>query len=80
MTRTDNYCMQMLIQYGSAGKGLCDAAMDQAIGQVSGKPSAYDLCHAGNETACEMALEHMTVSDPRYDEVWTHIYRPYEIH
>lgn len=80
MRGVDNYCVQMAIQYGADGsKGLCDAAIDQAVGQISGKPSAYDLCHAGNETACEMAIEHMDVSDPRYDEVWTRIHRPYEL-
>lgn len=80
LMRAENYCMQMAVQYGDASKGLCDAAIDQAVGQVSGKPSAYDLCHAGNTTACEIAIEDMSVSDPRYDEVWGHIHRPYEFH
>jgi hypothetical protein len=79
LVRADNYCVQVAIQYGAdASKGLCDAAMDQAVGQVSGKPSAYDLCHAGSEAACEIAVGHMSVSDPRYDEVWTRIHRAYE--
>jgi hypothetical protein len=75
----ENYCMQIAIQYPSAGQGLCDAAIDQAVGQVSGEPSAYDLCHSGSEAACEIAIEHMSVSDPRYDEVWTRVHRPYEV-
>ncbi len=80
LMRVDNYCMQVGIQYeAEVSKGLCDAAIDQAVGQVSGKPSAYDLCHAGNTTACEIAIENMSVSDPRYDEVWARIHRPYEV-
>jgi hypothetical protein len=80
MREADEFCVQANLQYGSAGQGLCDAAMDRAVGQVSGKPSAYDLCHAGSGAACEIAMGHMSVSDPRYDEVWSRIHRPYEFH
>lgn len=80
LREADEFCVQANLQYGSAGQGLCDAAMDQAVGEVSGKPSAYDLCHAGNVGACEIAVGQMSVSDPRYDEVWSRIHRPYEFH
>ena len=81
LMRADSYCVQMAIKYGAdVSKGLCDAAVDQAVGQVSGKPSAYDLCHAGNVAACEIAIGSMSVSDPRHDEVWSRIHRPYEFH
>jgi hypothetical protein len=65
LKKADEYCMQAITQFGSAGHGLCDQAIDQAVGQISGKPSAYDLCSLGSEAACRIALKDMSPSDPR---------------
>jgi hypothetical protein len=74
MKEADEYCMKVLAQ--PDGPGLCDQAIDRAVGQVSGKPSAYDMCTLGYEAGCKIALETMRPSDPRYDEVWTRVNRP----
>lgn len=68
MAEAERYCMNVLARDG--GEGLCNAAIDRAVSRTTGKPSAYDLCLAGDVTACEIALEDMRPSDPRYDYVY----------
>jgi hypothetical protein len=74
-TETDQYCMDSYMRYGSeVGKGLCDAAIDSMVSKVSGKPSAYDLCMMGADAACEIANEHMSPSDPRWNSLQSHLH------
>jgi hypothetical protein len=68
--QTDAYCMESLMRYGSeVGKGLCDAAIDSMITKSTGAPSAYDLCMMGADAACDIANEHMSPADPRWDSL-----------
>jgi hypothetical protein len=67
---TDTYCVESLHRYGSeVGQGLCDAAIDSMVKKLTGQPSAYDLCMMGADVACDIANDHMSPADPRWDSL-----------